>query len=400
MLGLDGVVDVAHHAEDLLGALRDGRFPVRKDHVDLMLVAAESIGRSLPGAAHPGRPPRSWPLSWPPWTPPARATTRSTVPAARARPTTPTPATPTGRAAATRSGCRPGGSTTCSTSSARPSWTYAAGRGTAASWRRWRPSSCARPRALRDALAAGRPPRRPRRSRLHRSVALGDQLTAADPRAARPAPRRGRAGWPLVRDGAMGLAMVPVRRVVAGVPAARPGARRTRREDPQGRLLVLVGQDVELDTRVLDAVADSLRHLVTNAVDHGCESAGRAAAAGKPAAATVSVPPARPAPRSSSRSATTAAASTRTSLRAAAVARGLLPADSTATGPALLQGHVRPGLLDPRRGHPDLGPRRRARRRTHRRRGPQRHHRGRGPSRAPARRSSSPCRSPSASCAA
>jgi chemotaxis protein histidine kinase CheA len=53
MLGLDGVVDVAHRAEDLLGALRDSRIAVRKDLVDVLLVAAESINRSLPGAARP-----------------------------------------------------------------------------------------------------------------------------------------------------------------------------------------------------------------------------------------------------------------------------------------------------------------------------------------------------------
>ena len=53
MLGLDGVVDVAHRAEDLLGALRDGRLAVRNDLVDVLLVAAESISRSMPGAARP-----------------------------------------------------------------------------------------------------------------------------------------------------------------------------------------------------------------------------------------------------------------------------------------------------------------------------------------------------------
>jgi DNA-binding MarR family transcriptional regulator len=44
------------------------------------------------------------------------------------------------------------------------------------------------------------------------------------------------------------------------------------RSDTMAPSAILTGQDVELDTRVLDTVADSLRHLVTNAVDHGCES--------------------------------------------------------------------------------------------------------------------------------
>ena len=37
MLGLDGVVEAAHRSEDLLGAIRDGRFEPRRDLVDLLL---------------------------------------------------------------------------------------------------------------------------------------------------------------------------------------------------------------------------------------------------------------------------------------------------------------------------------------------------------------------------
>ncbi|MCY7364453.1 MAG: Hpt domain-containing protein, partial [Frankiaceae bacterium] len=49
MLGLSGVLRVSHAMEDLLGALRDGRFPVRRDLVDLLLAAGDAIGRALPG---------------------------------------------------------------------------------------------------------------------------------------------------------------------------------------------------------------------------------------------------------------------------------------------------------------------------------------------------------------
>src|SRR6476659_11400206 len=45
MLGLDGVVDVAHRAEDLLCAIKDGRLAPRKDLVFDLLAATESIGR-------------------------------------------------------------------------------------------------------------------------------------------------------------------------------------------------------------------------------------------------------------------------------------------------------------------------------------------------------------------
>src|SRR5436305_7806933 len=52
-LALEGVVSLAHRAEDLLGALRDGRFGVRRDLVDLLLAAAAGIGRATPGAERP-----------------------------------------------------------------------------------------------------------------------------------------------------------------------------------------------------------------------------------------------------------------------------------------------------------------------------------------------------------
>ena len=92
-----------------------------------------------------------------------------------------------------------------------------------------------------------------------------------------------------VRDGAMGLAMVPVRRVVAGFPQLVRELSDVQAASRATSTSCSVGQDVELDARVLDAVADSLRHLVTNAVDHGCESPAERIAAGKPARATVTV---------------------------------------------------------------------------------------------------------------
>src|SRR3954452_23136327 len=53
MLGLDGVLQVAHRCEDLLGALRDGRLTVRRDLIDLLLAACDGIGAALPGADDP-----------------------------------------------------------------------------------------------------------------------------------------------------------------------------------------------------------------------------------------------------------------------------------------------------------------------------------------------------------
>src|SRR2546423_12015532 len=50
MLGLDGVLQVAHACEDLLGALRDGRVAVRRDIVDLLLASCDAVGRAVEGA--------------------------------------------------------------------------------------------------------------------------------------------------------------------------------------------------------------------------------------------------------------------------------------------------------------------------------------------------------------
>src|ERR1043166_8932793 len=43
MLGLVGVLSVAHRCEDVLGALRDGRFGVRRDIIDVLLASCDAI---------------------------------------------------------------------------------------------------------------------------------------------------------------------------------------------------------------------------------------------------------------------------------------------------------------------------------------------------------------------
>jgi chemotaxis protein histidine kinase CheA len=146
-----------------------------------------------------------------------------------------------------------------------------------------------------------------------------------------------------VRDGAMGLAMVPVRRVVAGFPQLVRELAGTGSE-PRDVDLVLSGQDVELDARVLDAVADSLRHLVTNAVDHGCETPAERVAAGKPARATVTVSARAAGSTVVIEVADNGRGVDEASLRAAAISHGLLPQDSTATGAPLLQLMFTPGF--------------------------------------------------------
>ena len=138
--------------------LRDGRLHVRRDLVDVLLVATEAIGRALPGAerqlpesaltevaaaldaALAGTDPVTVPrlLAGP------RRARRTSSPRGT-RPTSPMPAIrsrPPGRTApASRSGCRRVGSTTCSTSSARPTSTCAGSTGPRRRWASSSPSS-------------------------------------------------------------------------------------------------------------------------------------------------------------------------------------------------------------------------------------------------------------------
>ena len=50
LLGVDRMVRIAHAAEDLLGAVRDGRVPLRPELVDLLLAACDGLARTGPGA--------------------------------------------------------------------------------------------------------------------------------------------------------------------------------------------------------------------------------------------------------------------------------------------------------------------------------------------------------------
>jgi len=344
MLGLDGVVDVAHRAEDLLGAIKDGRCPVRRDLVDVLLVSAESISRSMPGAV---RPVGAQELA-------AVVAALDSACAGEDPVVVPRLTGLADRDADDDAGGdadRPRGGDSIRVSTrrvhdlvdvvgeaeldvrrisrhGRELATLAADHLRAA-------------RTLRDALTDGDTPPPPAvLGAVHSLVALGDQLSAAT-RELQTRAEDGQGRLASVRDGAMGLAMVPVRRVVAAFPQL---VREVAGSSGKDVSLVLTGQDVELDTRVLDAVADSLRHLVINAVDHGCESVADRQAAGKPGRATVTV-------------AARAAGSTvvievsddgngvdERLLRAAAVEAGLLPPETTVSGPALLKVLFAPGF--------------------------------------------------------
>jgi chemotaxis protein histidine kinase CheA/CheY-like chemotaxis protein len=168
---------------------------------------------------------------------------------------------------------------------------------------------------------------------LGRLVSIGDQVQAAADHL-REFVETQMSHIAGVRDGAMGLAMVPLRRVVTAFPRlVRDVAVATDKDV----VLEIEGDDVELDKQVLDGVADALKHLVINAVDHGCESPAKRVAAGKIPQATVRV-----AARSAGGHVVIEVSDdgggiNEDVVRAKAIERGLLDADSTLTGAPLLQ---------------------------------------------------------------
>ncbi|HEU5034159.1 MAG TPA: hybrid sensor histidine kinase/response regulator [Mycobacteriales bacterium] len=354
MLGLTAVLQVAHRCEDLLGAVRDERLPVRRDVIDLLLAACDGINAALPGgdgAAGDAAAAEAHLVELAAALERAIAGEAVGVPAPPFMPELPAaaPAAAVATAPATEPSAPPvlaedhlgqtrGDSVRVATGKvydlldvvgeaeldARRVERASGGLDAlAVEHSRWL-------RSLRDALGT---PSGEAAVALGRLLRVGEQLTLAA-RDLRELVDDAHGRLAQVRDGAMGLAMVPVRRVVAALPRVVRDVATATGKDVR---LVLVGEDVELDKQVLDGVSDALKHLVVNAVDHGCESPAERVAAGKPAQATVTV---------------TARAAGGTvvldvcddgrgidedAVRSAAIARGVLAPESTATGSALLQ---------------------------------------------------------------
>jgi chemotaxis protein histidine kinase CheA/CheY-like chemotaxis protein len=289
MLGLDAVVTVAHRAEDLLGMIRDGRVSVRRDLVDLLLVTTDALGGSLPGAER-----RVPPAVMADVVAALDAALAGVDPVVVPRLTLESSADgDTGDADDIVHGAARSGEHVRIPTRRVHGLLDVVGEAELEVRRIEKQVLDATVllaehqrlvRGLRTSLLRGSSPYE-LSDAVTAMVAVTDRLQATT-RDLRSHGEDALARLARVREGAMGLAMVPVRRVVAGFPAlVREVATATGKEVD----LVTLGADVELDVRVLDAVADALRHLVTNAVDHGCESPDARLAAGKRRRATVTV---------------------------------------------------------------------------------------------------------------
>lgn len=343
MLGLDRVLDLAHHAEDLLGALRDGRFAVRRDLVDLLLVTCDALGRAIPGS-DPA-------LSEPDATSVLEALAAAVAGVDPVRvPSLALPEPEEGSHAGESDGSgdpRPRGDTIRIGATKVYDLLDVVGEAELDARRCERMVSTLvglsteHGRLVKALHRAGLSVLDPDlAASLHRAVTLADELDETTGRL-RELTDDARGRLAQVREGAMGLAMVPVRRVLGTLPRlVREVSARTGREVR----LVLEGEDVELDKQVLDGIAEPLRHLVTNAVDHGCETPDERRAVGKAATATVTVRARAAGGTVVIEVADDGRGVDEESVRRSAVTRGLLPPDSTASGPALLSLLFAPGF--------------------------------------------------------
>ncbi len=340
-LALDGVVGLAHRAEDLLGALKDGRFGVRRDLVDLLLAVTDAISNAMPGADAPIRDEDVQAL--------VEALDKALAGEDPVEVPRPTPVVVDDIDIEDEPGRPRSGDSVRVPTRRVHDLLDVVGEAELESRRVERQVAIVSrlvtqhvswAKTVRNASVEGAGLSADVSDAIAGLVALGDQLTSAT-RELRGHVEDTQNKLARVRDGAMGLAMVPVRRVVAAFPQL---VREVSAATGKDVVLVLEGEDVELDTRVLDGVADALKHLVTNAVDHGCQSAEDRRAAGRSGRATVRV---------SARAAGSAVVIAvqddgpgidEDALRAAAVRRGLLAEDSTISGQQLLQLLFVPGF--------------------------------------------------------
>jgi len=331
MLGLTGIVELAHVAEELLAAVRDRRLAPGRELIDLLLAAVDGMSRSLPAASDPlndddrrrlceallavlaGKParippPRSQPATRLPEPVPVGAPAPLPEPESDPEPTLPAavPAPPAVPPPA------PVHVETVRVAVPRIHDLLDIVGEAEVDARRVERVTNELAAALAAVVRAGVQQSGGLEALLPAAAALRELVEDHAARVAR------------LRSEAMSLAMVPLARLVTGFPRlVRDLASRT------GKIvtLELEGEDVELDKRVLDTVGEALGHLVTNAVDHGCETPAARAAAGKTEGATVWVRA-----RASGASviievADDGAGIDRAAVHAAAVTAGLVPGD-------------------------------------------------------------------------
>src|SRR5947207_9720963 len=81
-------------------------------------------------------------------------------------------------------------------------------------------------------------------------------------------------------------------RMVPAGPVFRRYARTVRdlaAENGKNARLVIIGDDVEIDTSAVEALRDPLAHMIRNAIDHGIETSAERVARSKPAVGRITL---------------------------------------------------------------------------------------------------------------
>lgn len=322
MLAATDVLRLAHATEDLLGALRDGRLEVRRDLIDVLLAATDAMARAMPGVG-------------------------DALPAAAFEPVIEALSTALAGEAVSvpvvsdlsnhdfddDEEPRLGPANESVRVDVRKVHNLVDAVGEAElDARRCQRLADSLARLAQQGARLAKPTDGEGDAETMRELArLVDEL-ALGARGLREVAEEAAGALAGVRDQSMALAMVPLGRVLAGLPRLVREVAAATGKDVR---LELSGESVELDKGVLDGISDALRHLVTNAVDHGCEPPAARRAAGKPTQATVRI-----AARSSGGTVTVevsddGAGIAEAAVRDRAIRSGLLPEGSELSGAAL-----------------------------------------------------------------
>jgi len=135
--------------------------------------------------------------------------------------------------------------------------------------------------------------------------------------------------------------MAPVETIV---PRLQRNVRQTAAATGKLAQLVIVGQDILVDSDVLNQLLDPLLHILRNAVDHGLESPEEREAAGKPRAGTITLTVARRGQVVTVQVTDDGRGLNLPDIRAKAVERGLLEPDATPSDAEIARLTLLPGF--------------------------------------------------------
>ncbi|HUQ11719.1 MAG TPA: response regulator, partial [Steroidobacteraceae bacterium] len=135
--------------------------------------------------------------------------------------------------------------------------------------------------------------------------------------------------------------MAPVETIV---PRLQRNVRQTAAATHKQASLVVIGQEILVDTEVLNQLLEPLLHILRNAVDHGLESPEDRAAVGKPRSGTITLTVGRRGQVVTVKVADDGRGLDLENIRAKAMERGLLPFDATPSDAEIARLTLLPGF--------------------------------------------------------